>query len=590
MNNHEIAILFRNVAAAYSIKDSKKFYFQIAAYQKASEAIETMTTELKDLYNEGKLQDLQGIGITIRSRLEELFKKGSVAHFNSVLKGIPESVFVLINVPTIGPKKAYKLTKKLSLNAPQTAIEDLMIKAKNHEIAKIPSFGEKSEQDIFRALLEYKEGKGKVTRMVLPYASEVAENILIYLRQSPVVKKAVLLGSLRRMMPTVGDIDIAVATDRPHDAIEHFVGYPYKDRIIEQGPVSASILTSGGKQIDLMTQPVEGFGALLQHFTGSKDHNVHLREYAQKNNMSLSERGIKDLKSKNQEIKQFDTEEKFYNALGMSWIPPEMRENAGEIELAIKHNLPKLVELVDIKGDLHTHSNFPVQPSHDLGHTSIMEMVKFAKLLKYEYIGFSEHNPSVSRHTEEQIYTLISKRNEHIEQIQSSIKDVRIIKLLEIDILSSGKLAIDDKSIDLLDGAIVSIHSSFGMSKKDMTKRVLAGLSHPKAKILAHPTGRMLNERPGYELDFDQIFDFCKKNNKALEINSWPNRLDLPDFLIKEAVTNGVKLVIDTDSHAVDQMALMKYGVAMARRGWATKSDIINALSYSEFSEWLKAR
>ncbi|MDZ4228385.1 MAG: hypothetical protein U1E54_04015 [Candidatus Levybacteria bacterium] len=589
MSNQEIAKLFKNVAASYSIKDDKKFYFQIVAYQKAAEVIESTTSEVKDLYREGKLQELPGIGVTIRSRLEELFKKGSVAHFNSVFKGIPESVFVLINVPTIGPKKAYKLTKELSLSNPQTVIEDLMIKAKNHKIAKIPSFGEKSEQDIMRALLEYAEGKGKVKRMMLPYASEVAEQILAYLRKSPAVKTAAPLGSLRRMMPTVGDVDIAVATDKPNEAIEHFISYPYKDRIIEKGPATASILTSGGKQIDLMVQPVKGFGALLQHFTGSKNHNIHLREYALKKKMSLSERGIKDLEAKNSEIIQFDTEEKFYNALGMSWIPPEMREDTGEIELAIKHHLPKLIELSDMKGDLHTHSNFAIQPSHDLGHSSVTEMVEYARRAKYEYIGFSEHNPSVSKHTNDETYALIVGRNKLIEHIQLKIKDVRIIKLLEIDILTSGKLAIDDKSMDLLDGAIVSIHSSFGMSKKEMTKRVLAGLMHPKAKILAHPTGRMINERPGYELDFDQVFDFCKRNNKALEINSWPNRLDLPDPLIKEAIANGVKLVIDTDSHAVDQMALMRYGVAMARRGWATKNDIINALSYSEFAEWLKA-
>src|SRR3989338_4362207 len=588
MTNQEIAQLFKNVAAAYSIKDGKKFYFQIIAYQKASETIASTTFELKDLYKEGKLDVLAGIGATIRSRLEELFRTGSVAHFNLVLKGIPESVFVLIKIPSIGPKKAYKLAKELSLNNPQTAIEGLIIKAKNHEIAKIPTFGEKSEQDILRVLLEYKQGKGKTTRMILSYASEIAEKILAYLGQSSAVKKAVPLGSLRRMMPTVGDIDIAVATDKPNKVIEHFVAYPYKDRVIEKGPSTASILTSGGKQIDLMTQSVAGFGALLQHFTGSKDHNVRLREYALKQNLSLSERGIKNL-NKNEALKRYDTEEKFYNALGMEWIPPEMREDKGEIKLAISHKLPKLIELSDIKGDLHIHSNFAIQPSHDLGYNSITEMVEFAHKLNYEYIGFSEHNPSVSRHTNDQIYSLIARRNEKIEQIISNIKDVRILKLLEIDILVSGKLAIDNKSLELLDGAIVSIHSSFGMSKKEMTKRVLAGLNHPKAKILAHPTGRMLNERSGYELDFDQIFDFCKKNNKALEINSWPNRLDLPDSLIRESVKNGVKLVIDTDSHAVDQMMLMKYGVAMARRGWATKNDIINTLSYSEFAEWLKA-
>ncbi len=557
------------------------------AYQKASETVAATTVELKDLYKEGKLDTLPGIGVTIKSRLEELFKKGHVAHFDLVLRDIPPSVFTLINIPSIGPKKAYKLTTTLSLKNPETIIKDLIAKAKNHEIAKIPTFGEKSEQDIFQALLEYKAGKTKIARMVLPYAGEIAEKILAYLNQSPAVIKAVPLGSMRRMMPTVGDIDIAVATDKSQEVIEHFVAYPYKERVIEKGPTTASILTSGGKQIDLMVQPVDGFGALLQHFTGSKDHNVRLREYALKKGLSLSERGIKDLR-KDKKLKKYDTEEKFYGALGVSWIPPEIRENQGEIELAIRHKLPKLVELSNIKGDLHIHSSFPIEPSHDLGLTPIEEMAEYAKKLKYEYIGFSEHNPSVSKHNKDQIYSLIARRNEHIEQIKSSIKGVRIIKLLEIDILGSGELAVDDRSMDILDGAIVSIHSSFATNKKEMTKRVLAGLSHPKAKILAHPTGRLLNERNGYELDFDQVFDFCKKNNKALEINSWPQRLDLPDVLIKEAINSGIKLVINTDSHEVSQMNLMKYGVAMARRGWATKNDIINTLEYSGFIKWLK--
>jgi len=588
MGNQEIARLFRNVAAAYVIKDEKKFYFQALAYQKASEAIGASATEIKDLYKEGKLQDMPGIGVTIRSRLEELFKKGSVAHFKAVLKGIPESVYVLINVPSIGPKKAYKLAVKLHLDNPKTTIEDLIFKAKNHEIAKIEGFGEKSEEDIVRALLEYQEGKGKITRMVLPFAGEIAEKVLSYLRQSPAVDKALPLGSLRRMMSTVGDIDIAVATNKPQEAIEYFVNYPYKDRVIEKGPASASILTSGGTQVDLMVTSPSGFGALLQHFTGSKNHNVRLREYALSKGLSLSEHGIKDLRTGKTSL--YPTEEKFYQSLGMDWIPPEIREDTGEIELAIKHNLPKLIELSDIKGDLHVHSSFPIEPSHDLGFSDAKEMVEFAGKLNYEYLGFSEHNPSVSKHTSDQIYTLIARRNEHIEHIKSSIKDVRIIKMLEIDILASGSLAVDDKAMELLDGAIVSIHSSFTTDKKEMTKRVLAGLSHPKAKILAHPTGRLLNVRPGYELDFDLIFDFCQKHNKALEINCWPERLDLPDLLIREAVKNNVKLVIDTDSHEVSQMNLMRYGVETAKRGWATKSDIINSLTYSEFTEWLKAR
>lgn len=588
VSNLEIAKLFKNVAAAYSIRDDKKFRFQILAYQKASETIASMTEEIKDLYKEGKLDSFPGIGVTIKSRIEELLKTGHVKHFDLVLKDIPKSVFVLLDIPSIGPKKAYKLTKELSLSNSENVIEKLIIEAKNHKIAKLSTFGEKSEQDILRAILEYKKGKTKTARMVLPYAGELAEKILEYLSRSPYILKAVPLGSLRRMMSTVGDVDIAVASKNPVKAIEHFINYPYKNRIIEKGPSTSSILTSGNRQIDLMTQPIEGFGALLQHFTGSKNHNVHLREYALRKGLSLSEKGIKYLKNKNQKIKQFNTEKKFYNALGMDWIPPEIRENTGEIELAIQRKLPKLIELSDIKGDLHIHSNFAIEPSHDLGHNSIKEMVDYAEKLKYEYLGFSEHNSSISKHSEEQIYSLLASRNEEIEHIQSSNKNIRVLKLLEIDILTNGELAVDNKSLKLLDGAIVSIHSSFKTNKKEMTKRVLSGLSHPKAKILAHPTGRMLNERPGYDLDWDLVFDFCKKNNKALEINSWPNRLDLPDLLIRQAVRYGVKMIIDTDSHSLPEMNLMKYGVAMARRGWATKDDILNSLGYNDFIEWLK--
>ena len=422
--------------------------------------------------------------------------------------------------------------------------------------------------------------------MVLPYAFDIAEKIVEYLKTCKDVKKAEPLGSLRRKAPTVGDIDIAVASDNPKSVISYFISYPYKERVIEKGDITASMLVSGGRQVDLMVQPPESFGSLLQHFTGSKSHNIALREFAIKKGLSLSEYGIREGRSKKLQI--YDTEEKFYNTLGMEWIPPEIRENTGEIELSASHKLPELIELEDIKGDLHIHSSFPIEPSHDLGKNSIEEMLKRAKELNYEYFGFSEHNPSISKHTNNQIYTLISRRNNKIEQIKLKTKSIRILKLLEVDILPSGKLAIDNKSLDILDGVIVSVHSVFKMGKQDMTKRVISGLSHKKAKILAHPTGRMLNERSGYELDFHQIFEFCVKNNKALEINSWPTRLDLPDILIQQAIQNNVKLVINTDSHSTPEMNIMKYGVSMARRGWAKKSDILNTLGYNDFMEWLR--
>ncbi len=587
MSNEQIAKLLKNVAASYTIKDEKKFHFQIVAYQRAADTISNLTGELKDYYAEDKLNDLPGIGNTLKSHLIELFKKGKVSHFDWVFKDIPQSVFVLTDIPSFGPKKAYKLVRQFKLNDPKTVIEDLKKIALEGKIATLEGFGEKSQSDILRAISEFKEGKGKTTRMILPYAFEVSEKIISYMKKLPEVEKIEALGSLRRKAPTVGDIDLAVATKNPKKVIEYFVNYPSKERIMEKGDVSASLLVSGGKQVDLLIQPVEAFGSLLQHFTGSKNHNVHLREFALKKGLSLSEYGIKNLK-KNSKLQKYSDEQEFYKAVGLEFIPPELREDQGEIELAQKNKLPNLVEIKDLKGDLHIHSSYPIEPSHDLGRDSMEMMLDKAKDLKYEYLGFSEHNPSITKHTNEKIYEILKKRNGKIEQIKENNKSVRIFKLLEIDILPNGNLAIDSKSLDLLDAAIVSIHSVFSMGKDQMTNRVINGLSHKKAKILAHPTGRLLNERQGFELDWDKIFEFCKKYNKALEINSWPQRLDLSDNIIKLAVESGVKMVIDSDSHALNQMDMQKYGVFMARRGWAEKDDILNTLSYNKFSEWLK--
>ena len=430
MTNVEIANLLRHIAAAYTIKDEKKFRFQIIAYQNAADAIANSTSEVKDLIKEGKLESLPGIGPSIRQHLEELCKTGKVKHFDWVLKGIPKAIFPLLDVTTFGPKKAFKLVSAFDLKKPETVIEDIENLAKKGKISPLESFGEKSQEDIIQAIEEFKLGKGKTIRMVLPFALELAEKLVKYLHESKAVVKVSPLGSLRRMAPTVGDIDIAVATKDPKAVIDHFTSYPNKERIIEKGTMSASVIISSGKQVDLMVQPVESFGSLLQHFTGSKNHNVRLREFALSKGLSLSEYGIK----KAGKLIKYDSEEKFYNAVGLDWIPPEIREDKGEIELASKHKLPKLVELKDMKGDLHIHSNYPIEPSHDLGQNTMEEMVKRAIELGYEYIGFSEHNPSISKHTNEQIYELLSKRKEAIEKLRIKHKNIKIISLMETDI------------------------------------------------------------------------------------------------------------------------------------------------------------
>src|SRR3989344_1166278 len=573
MTNTEIADLLREVAASYIVK--KKNRFRIIAYERAADATEHATSSVKDLWDDNKLETIPGVGKEIASHLDELFRTGEVKHFTQAKRGLPPGMFQILGIPGIGPKTAYKLAKELRV----TSIESLRKVCEGGKIRLLEGFGEKSEEELLKGIDEYEK---RSRRILLPQAAYTADKVIASLQKNKFVLRADVLGSLRRQVSTVGDIDIAVATNNPKSVIQTFCSLPGIERVLERGDAKASIKLSDGKQVDLRVQGLESYGALLQHFTGSKHHNIALREHAQKKGWSLSEYGIK-VKSK---LLQFDTEKAFYTKLGMQYIPPELREAEGEIEQALAHRLPTLVELKDIKGDLHIHSDFNIEPSHDLGRSGLKKILSQAKKLGYEYIGLSEHNPSNSMHQDGEKIELIKRRNDYIDQTISSESGkfpVRVLKLLEIDILNNGSLSIPDNALDLLDGAIVSIHSSFRLNRTEMTKRVLEGLSHPKAKILAHPTGRLLLSREGFELDWDKVFEFCLKYNKILEINSWPTRLDLADVLVKDAKKGGVKLIINTDSHDAEHMKLMRFGVSVARRGWCEKSDIVNCLPYDAF-------
>ena len=387
------------------------------------------------------------------------------------------------------------------------------------------------------------------------------------------------------MVATVGDIDIAVATASPKKVVSHFVNYPKTKRVIEAGEKSASIFLDNGIQIDLKIVNSNSYGALLQHFTGSKEHNIHLRELALKKGMSLSEYGIK-IKGK---IKRFATEEGFYRELGMDWIPPEIREDGEEIEGAVSHDLPKLVEYKDIKGDLHIHSSFDVETAHDLGEDSFDELINKARELNYEYIGFTNHTPALGTHTKSQIKSIIEKQIKVIEQLKSS-RVINILNGFEVDILTNGSLSLSDELLSKLELVVAGIHSSMRQTKDTMTKRLVSAIENPFVQIISHPTGRLLNERESYELDWDEVFLACKKYGKILEINSWPPRLDLPDVLVRDAVKRGVKMIINTDSHSVDHMDNMRFGVSVARRGWAKKSDILNTLPWIEFKKYFRVK
>lgn len=600
LNNLQVASLLRAIAASYQIKDAEKNKFRIIAYERAADAVEHLSSEIKDLYDEGELDQIPGVGASIASHLSELFKTGRSSHFEEVTKGIPDAVFILMDLPRIGPKTALKLVKGLKLENSKNPISDLEKKALQGKISLLEGFGEESQNDILKSISEF---KGRERRMFLPYASKIAGGLLEWLRQNKFVVRLDVLGSLRRQVSTIGDIDIAAASQKPVEVIRHFVGYPKKVRIIEQGEKTASILLPSDIQVDLMMVNPSSYGSLLQHFTGSKHHNIALREYALKRGLSLSEYGIKIKKTG--VLKKFATEESFYNFLGLDFIPPELREDTGEIEAAFNHKLPRLVEVGDIKADLQIHSDFDIETSHDLGESSMEDIVKKASELGYEYVAFTEHNPSKSRHSENQILDILKRKKEKVAGLNQKLVDIKkeqfncsayeaknrgvkkVFNSLEIDILPNGNLAVSEKALELLDFALVSIHSSFRQSKEEVTKRIISALSYPKVKILAHPTARKIGEREGVDADWMKIFEFCVKNKKWIEINADPMRLDLPDFLVREALRVGVKFTLGTDSHHKDGLDNMRWGVSVARRGWVTKNDIINSLNLSDFEKEL---
>lgn len=604
MTNLEIAEALRKVAAAYQILEENRF--KIIAYERAADSIEHLTSEAKDLWDDGKLSDVPGIGPAIAGHLDELFKTGCVKHWESVLKRVPQAVFPLLSVPGLGPKKAYKLVSILKLKDAKTVISDLEKAAKAGKIAPIENFGEKSQADILEGIATFKKGQIKQNRMPLPLADAIAQDVIAYLKKHPAVKRADALGSLRRQVATVGDVDIAASTSQPEEIVAHFVAYPHQ-KIVEQGPSGATLILGNGRQVDLRVQRPEAYGAMLQYFTGSKHHNIKLREYALEKGLSLSEHGIKEVKSGR--MRTFQTEEAFYKTLGLGYPPPELREDKGEIEAALRQaqgkpsGLPRLVELQDVRGDLHVHTSYDLEPSHDLGADPLEVCLDYALTLGYEYIGLSDHNPSISNHTSRQIVDIMKRRKDKYEQQYYSwvhkvskikrLNDQKLPKIFimcEVDILTDGSLALPEEALEpeYVDAIIVSIHSSFTQERKTITQRIMRALTaYPQVRILGHPTGRMLGSREGVDADWSEIFAECKKGDIALEINAYPERLDLPDALVFDARKEGLKFCINTDAHAADQMQLMRYGVSVARRGWATKDDIVNTLGYNEFKKWL---
>ncbi len=557
-SNKQIAEMLRGIAAVYQIKN--KNIFQIRAYETAADVIDNLSSDIKSVWEQGELDSIPGLGKSLMGYLDELFRTGKVEHFEEVSKGINKTMFEFLNIPGVGPKTAEKLSELGVKDIP-----DLEDKIKEGKLEG-EELGEKTLKNILNGIGDLKR---KSDRILLPVAQETAKKVIDYLKSHPKVKYADTLGSLRRMVSTVGDIDISVASEDPASVMEHFKKTPGIDRVIEAGDRTATIALRTGLRVDLMIQPVETYGNLLQHFTGSKAHNIKLRGIARDKGYSVSEYGTKEIKT--EKVHKFQKEDEVYTLLGMDYPAPEMREDTGEIEAAIAHKLPKLIELKDIKGDMHTHSLWSD------GRSTIAEMVEAAEKLGRDYIVMSDH--SYPRLLD------FDKRIKEIEQINNSQSKVRVIKGLEVNINVDATLQVSDSVLAKHDFVLVSIHTSFRQPSDVMTKRILKALSNPNVDAFAHPTGRMLLEREGIEADWEVIFKFAAENGKIMEINAFPNRSDLPDNLIRLAKEFKVRFSIDTDSHHISHLNLMEYGIAAARRGWVSPSEVINTLPYSKLKD-----
>lgn len=587
MSNGEIAQLFRAVKAVLELQNASRF--RIMAYDRAATSIEHLTSEAKDLWDAHQLDDIPGIGESLAEHLSELFATGKVKEFKNLFQVVNPAFFVFLELDGVGAKTADKLSRLLGIIQSKNALQKLQKNLIAHKVRTLEGFGEESEKKLLSAVQKLQKQPKK--RILFFRADEVAQSICRHLEACRATIRADSLGSLRRKSATVGDIDLAVATNNAKKVIDCFLAYPGTKEVLARGKRSARIIIAGGQQVDLKTQSPDSYGALLQHFTGSKEHNILLRELAISKGLSLSEYGVKLRRTG--KIQKFGQEELFYAALGLDWIPPELREGKDEIEAAQSGKLPDLIDQENIRGDLHVHSNFDLHTSHDLGQSSLDDLADACEVMGYAYFGISEHNPAHFL-SASKVTALIRKKSELVAGVNGKMKKmghpIRCFNGLEVDIRPNGELALPPTAFEHLDYVIASVHSSFGQSKSEMTRRLLKALTYPKVAILGHPTGRLIQKREGYEADWAVLFETCRKKNVALEINSSPYRLDLPEELIKMAVKTGVKMCINTDAHKIKELETMRFGVNNARRGWATAPDIVNCLGYNKFVSWLKDR
>lgn len=571
ISNKEVITVLKEILAAMEVKEFNGF--RIRAYQNAISILDNLTVSIYDLWENKRLKEIPGIGPGIESHISELFSKGFVEEFEEIKKELPEGMFSLIGLRGIGAKRAYKLSLAFKLSSREDALEKLKDAAEKGKIKVLAGFGEKMEKSILEAVEEQKMTKNKKTRFLLPQAEEIVHRIYEYMRGCESVKNIEACGSFRRKNATIGDLDVPVSTNEPQEVLNYFLKFPEIGEVLVSGDKRASVVLTNEVQVDIYVCKPEAYGSMLQYFTGSKQHNILLRRFALDRGMSLSEYGIK----KDGVIKEFSNEEDFYKELGLPYIPPELRHGNHEIESAQKGNLPKLIELKDIKGDIHCHTNLSD------GINTIDEMVEEAIKLGYEYVGITDHSPSIQSRGLGTVLKIVSDTRKKIDEINASQNDIKVLYGYEVNILVDNTLGLPDDILKNLDYVIAGIHTGFNQDKKTVTERFLKAMENPYVRVISHPSGRLLNQRDPVDPDWNKIFSVARDNNVILEINGQPDRLDLPDDLVKSAIEWGVELIINSDAHSTSEFGYMRYGVDNARRGWAQKENILNTLSYEKF-------
>jgi len=568
MKNKLIAEIFREIADILEIKGENRF--RIRAYERAGQNIESLPDDVEALIKEDKLKEVDGIGKDLGEKIREIVSTGKLKYLEELKKDIPEGLIEMLNVPGIGPKTAKLLYEKLG-------IQDVVMLERMAAAGKIrglEGMGEKTEENILAGIGLFKKGR---ERLDLKIAADAAEGFISELRKLKEAGRISPAGSLRRMKETIRDIDILISSEKPQKIMDAFTALSDVKNIIAKGPAKSSILTKDNIQVDVRVADEPSYGASLMYFTGSKEHNIKLRQLAIKNGLKLNEYGL----FKGEKRIAGKTEEDMYKALGISYIEPELREDRGEIEAGLDNELPDLVEIKDIKGDLHVHSTWSD------GGSSIEEIVVKAISLGYEYISITDHSQGLKIAGGLNTHELGLKRKE-TERLSKKYKDIKILFGSEVDIDSDGNLDYPDEVLREMDIVIGAIHAGFKQSREAITKRIIKACRNKYVSVIAHPTGRLWGSRDAYDIDFGEVFKAAKDTNTALEINSFPQRLDLNDVNSRMAKEAGVKIVINTDSHVAEHLSMMKFGVAVARRGWLEKKDVLNTapLNKLKFKTW----